>query len=94
MDYVANLSETYDPDNPFKLITKIQAGPDHTDDSLLLLAAFHNLVKWTGLATIITEGDYGGNAADLLLEKLPCADVANRDPRNAIGRTTSQYGRF
>jgi hypothetical protein len=67
--YVANLSETCDPDNPFQLITKIQADPNHTDDPLLLLAALPNLVERTGLKTLITDGGYGGNDVDLLLEK-------------------------
>jgi len=67
--YVANLSETCDPDNPFQLITKIQAAPNHTDDPLLLLAALPNLVERTHLETLYTDGGYGGNAVDLLLGK-------------------------
>jgi hypothetical protein len=67
--YVANLTETCDPDNPFQLITKIQAAPNHTDDPLLLRAALPNLVERTNLETLYTDGGYGGNAVDLLLEK-------------------------
>jgi Transposase domain (DUF772) len=67
--YVANLSETCDPENPFQLITKIQAAPNHTDDPLLLLAALPNLVERTNLETLYTDGGYGGNAVDQLLEK-------------------------
>jgi hypothetical protein len=67
--YVANLSETCDPDNPFQLITKVQVAPNHTDDPLLLVDALPNLVERTDLDTMITDGGYGGNAVDLLLEK-------------------------
>ena len=67
--YVANLSETCDPANPFQLITKVQAAPNHTDDPLLLLAALPNLVERTNLETLYTDGGYGGKAVDLLLEK-------------------------
>jgi hypothetical protein len=67
--YVANLSETCDPDNPFQLITKVQAASNHTDDPLLLLAALPNLVERTDLETLYTDGGYGGNAVDQLLEK-------------------------
>jgi hypothetical protein len=67
--YVANLSETCDPDNPFQLITKIQAAPNQTDDPRLLLAALPNLVERTHLETLYTDGGYGGDALDQLLEK-------------------------
>jgi len=66
--YVANLTETCDPDNPFQLITKVQVAPNHTDDPLLLVAALPNLVARTALETLYTDGGYGGVAADRLLE--------------------------
>jgi hypothetical protein len=34
--YVANLSETCDPDNPVQLLTSVQVAPNTTDDGLLL----------------------------------------------------------
>jgi hypothetical protein len=68
--YVANLSETCDPENPFQLITKIQAAPNHTDDPLLLLAALPELVERTKVETLYTDGGYGGEAVDQLLKKL------------------------
>ena len=67
--YVANLSETCDPDNPFQLITKVQAAPNHTDDPILLLDALPNLVERTDLETLYTDGGYGGDAVDQLLGK-------------------------
>jgi hypothetical protein len=68
--YVANLSETCDPENPFQLITKIQAAPNHTDDPLLLLTALPSLVERTRVETLYTDGGYGGEAVDQLLKKL------------------------
>jgi hypothetical protein len=67
--YVANLTETCDPANPFQLITKVQAAPNHTDDPLLLLSALPDLMERTNLETLYTDGGYGGNAVDQLLEK-------------------------
>lgn len=41
--YVANLSETCDPQNPLQLITKAQTAANNTDDSQLLAEALPDL---------------------------------------------------
>ena len=67
--YVANLSETCDPENKLQLITKVQAAPNATDDSQLLAEALPNLKQRTALETIYTDGGHGGPEADAVLQE-------------------------
>ena len=66
--YVANLSETCDPENALQLITKVQTAPNTTDDSQLLAEALPTLKQRANLETIYTDGGYGGQAADPVLQ--------------------------
>lgn len=66
--YVANLSETCDPENPLQLITKVQVAPNNVDDTQLLAEALPDLKERTGLETMITDGGYGGEASDAALQ--------------------------
>lgn len=56
--YVANVTETCDPQNDVQLITKVQVAPNNTEDSRLLQEALPNLKERTQLATLITDGAY------------------------------------
>src|SRR5271157_1853498 len=47
--YVANLTETCDPDNDLQLITKVQVAPNHTEDAELLVEALPDLNERTDL---------------------------------------------
>jgi hypothetical protein len=67
--YVANLSETCDPQNPFQLITKVQVASNVTDDSQLLTEALPNLKERTVLNTMYADGGYGGPQADIALQE-------------------------
>ena len=62
--YVANLSESCDPDNAVQLITKVQVAPNNTNDRTLLLEALPDLKERTGLETIYTDGPYTGPEID------------------------------
>ncbi|GIV98855.1 transposase [Roseiflexus sp.] len=62
--YVANLTETCDPDNPLQLVTKIQVAPNVTDDSTLLAEALPDLKERTGLEELYTDGAYGSAEND------------------------------
>ena len=62
--YVANLTQTCEPENPVQLITKVQVAPNNVDDADLLVQAVPNLKERTGLATLYTDGAYGSPAAD------------------------------
>jgi hypothetical protein len=67
--YVANLSETCDPDNEVQLITKVQVAPNNTNDNSLLLAALPDLKERTGLETLYTDGPYAGPEVDQALRQ-------------------------
>ena len=56
--YVANVTETCDPQNDVQLITKVQVAPNNTEDSHLLKEALPNLKERTQLETLITDGAY------------------------------------
>ncbi len=62
--YVANLTETCDPDNPLQLITKVQVAPNNTEDSDLLVEAVPDLKDRTDLDTLLTDGVYASPKTD------------------------------
>jgi hypothetical protein len=67
--YVANLSETCDPENEVQLITKVQVAPNNVNDNSLLLAALPDLKDRTGLDTLYTDGPYAGPEVDQALQQ-------------------------
>jgi hypothetical protein len=66
--YVANLTETCDPENPLQLVTKVQVAANHTDDAEMLVEALPNLKERTDLDTLYTDGGYGSPDADKTLQ--------------------------
>lgn len=62
--YVANLTETCDPQNPLQLITKVQVDSNNTEDAQLLNEALPNLKERTHLHPIITDGAYPSDKND------------------------------
>jgi hypothetical protein len=67
--YVANLSETCDPENELQLITKVQVAPNNIDDSQLLAEALPDLKQRTDLKTIYTDSGHAGPATDAVLQE-------------------------
>jgi hypothetical protein len=67
--YVANITETCDPENEIQLITKVQVAPNNVDDGQLLAEALSNLKERTSIETMITDGGYGGEVSDDALQK-------------------------
>jgi hypothetical protein len=67
--YVANITETCDPENKVQLITKVQVAPNNVDDTQLLAEALPNLKERTGVETMITDGGYGGETSDTALQE-------------------------
>ena len=65
--YVANLSETCDPENDVQLITHVQVAPNNTEDSDLMIEATPNLKERTDLKTLYTDGRFGSPDADEVL---------------------------
>ena len=67
--YVANLSETCDPQNELQLITMVQVEPNNTNDNELLVAALPDLKERTGVKTLYTDGPYAGPDVDQALQQ-------------------------
>lgn len=67
--YVANVTETCNPENELQLITKVQVAPNNTDDDQLLAEALPNLKERTDLDELNTDGGYGGRKSDPLLSQ-------------------------
>lgn len=68
--YVANITETCDPENDLQLITKVQVEPNNVDDDQMLADALPTLKKRTDIKKAIVDGGYGGEASDKLAEDL------------------------
>ena len=62
--YVANLTQTCDPNNAVQLITKVQVAPNNVDDADLLAQALPDLKERIGIETLYADGAYGSPAAD------------------------------
>jgi hypothetical protein len=68
--YVANISETCDPQNELQLITAVSVEPNATDDQVLLAEDLERLCERTELEELITDGGYlGETSAEALTEK-------------------------
>lgn len=66
--YVANLTETCDPENDLQLVTKVQVAANNVDDAKLMEEALPNLKERTGLETLLTDGGYGSPDADDIMQ--------------------------
>jgi hypothetical protein len=66
--YVANITETCDPENELQLITKVLVASNNIDDAQLLVEDLPNLKVRTDLDTLYTDGGYGSPDADLTLQ--------------------------
>ena len=62
--YVANITESCDPENSLQLSTKVQVEPNNTDDAHMLVEALPNLKERTDVDTIFTDGGHGSPQAD------------------------------
>jgi hypothetical protein len=67
--YVANLTETCDPENGVQLITKVQVDSNLTDDEDLGVEAVPDLKARTGLAVLWTDGGYAGPDAEVVFRE-------------------------
>lgn len=68
--YVINASETCDESNPFNLITQTSVANNRTSDSALLNECLEDLVKKTGLTTLLTDATYSSKVNDHLSKDL------------------------
>jgi len=67
--YVANITETCDPENELQLITKVQVAPNNIDDGQLLAEALPNLKERTDLDKIITDGGFHSEVSKTALQE-------------------------
>ncbi|MCU0486706.1 MAG: transposase [Anaerolineales bacterium] len=68
--YVANLTETCDPDNPLQLITAVQLASNNCEDADLLVEVLPELKERTELETLYADGGYGSPEADEALSQV------------------------
>ena len=61
--YVANITETCDQENELQLITRINVGPNTTDDQQLLAEDIENLKEREGIDELYTDAGYTGETA-------------------------------
>jgi len=62
--YVANVTETCDPENPVQLIVKLQTEANSTDDAAMLEDAVPHLVERTDVNEMYTDGGYNSPTVD------------------------------
>ena len=62
--FVANVTETCDPENELQLITKVQVASNTVEDVKLMEEALPDLKERTELDTLYTDGGYGSPNAD------------------------------
>ena len=73
--YVANVTETCEPENPFQLVVKSQAAPNTTEDSTLLVEALPELKQRTGVEILYNDAGFCGKVADQVLRQFHVTQV-------------------
>jgi len=68
--YVANLTETCDPENEMQLITQVQVDSNLTDDEQMAVEAAPSLKARTDLKELWTDGGYTGVKAEAVFHEL------------------------
>jgi hypothetical protein len=79
--YVANLTETCEPENEVQLITQVQVAPNTQDDEQLAVEAVPGLKARMGLEVLWTDGGYNGPEAEAALR----ANQVKHIPTNVRG---------
>ena len=62
--YVANITETCDPENDLQLVLKVQVEPNTCEDAQMLADALPELKKRTDVNKMHTDGGYSSEAVD------------------------------
>lgn len=68
--YVANITETCDPENEIQLVTAVQVEPNNVNDDKMLAEVLPELKERTNVEKIYLDGGYGGEESDPILEDL------------------------
>lgn len=82
--YVANITETCDPENHFQLITHVEVAPNNTDDGQLLAEAVADLQeREVEVKRISTDGGYNGSTS-----AEACGETIEHCPQTIRGGTS------
>ena len=73
--YVANVTETCNPENELQLIVKVQTEPNNTDDAAMLNETLPALKERTGVDEMHTDGGYNSPDVDQTMRKLGIAQI-------------------
>jgi hypothetical protein len=73
--YVANVTETCNPENEMQLIVKVQTEPNNTDDAAMLNETLPALKERTGVDEMHTDGGYNSPGVDQTMRKLGIAQI-------------------
>jgi hypothetical protein len=73
--YVANVTETCDPENDLQLVTKVQVAPNTTDDAQMLAEALPELKERTEVDEMHTDGGYSSEGVDEAMAKMKIDQV-------------------
>jgi hypothetical protein len=68
--YVANVTETCNPENEMQLIAKVQTEPNNTDDAVMLNKALPGLKERTDVDEMHTDGGYNSPDVDRTMREL------------------------
>jgi hypothetical protein len=68
--YVANLTETCDPENDLQLVLKVQVEPNTTEDAHMLEEVLPELKKRTDVDVMHTDGGYSSEDVDEIMAEL------------------------
>ena len=74
--YVANITETCDPDNDLQLITAVSVEPNITDDQKLMSDDLTGLKERTDIEEIVTDAGYTGPTANEAIEEHAVKQIA------------------
>jgi hypothetical protein len=80
--YVANLTETCDPENEAQLITQVLVAPNITDDQQFVVGGLSDLKARTDLEALWTDGGYNGSDAEETFQQ----EQVEHIPTNIRGR--------
>ena len=67
--YVANVTDTADPTNPFQLIVAVQSEPNTTEDTTMLVEVLPELKERTGVEVLYNDSNYCGPQVDEALRE-------------------------
>jgi hypothetical protein len=73
--YVANVTETCNPENELQLIVKVQTEPNNTDDAAMLNETLPALKERTGVDEMHTDGGYNSPDVDQTMRELGIAQI-------------------